>query len=306
MPYVLEEKIRIGISACNYGAMVRYNRRGWDRVAQLEREWGAFIWTPVCPEIGAGLGVPRDSVRLVGGDGDDFWRGNARMKNRRGADVTDAMKKAIADNEKVLERADIEAFVFMEGSPTCGVYRTTLKDKRLGRPPGAFGSRLLESRYFLIPAQDLDSPLKWWDWRRRLHAYVWLKRQPLASKAEIYGIWNNFKFLCQEVDDHAARDIGRSLAAMPKQLSRQYAERWRDDVLRLLRKQSTPRRIHAALQKHYAYYRKHIGAADLKVIAPRIDQSKHAFVDAVVRMEARAFTEGFHFAGAPVFYRSSR
>jgi uncharacterized protein YbbK (DUF523 family) len=59
MPYILSEKIRVGVSACNAGARVRWNRAGWDRLKSLDRELSNFIWTPVCPETMAGLGTHR-------------------------------------------------------------------------------------------------------------------------------------------------------------------------------------------------------------------------------------------------------
>jgi len=158
---ILEEKIRVGISACNFGAKVRWNRKGWDRIAPLGRERDDFIWTPICPEVNSGLGVTRPPIRLIGGNGDELWTGEAGVKNRNGEDVSAQIKKGLLDSLEILHRAGIEAFVFMEGSPTCGVYRTTLKNKRLGKPPGAFGSLLLREDYFLIPAEDLDSPIKW-------------------------------------------------------------------------------------------------------------------------------------------------
>ena len=87
MPIVIKEKIKIGVQACNFGAKTRYNRKSWDRVAGLGREKDAFIWTPVCPEAMSGLVVPRLPMKLVDGNGDDFWRRQARMKNKQGLDV---------------------------------------------------------------------------------------------------------------------------------------------------------------------------------------------------------------------------
>jgi uncharacterized protein YbbK (DUF523 family) len=315
MPIIIHEKIRIGVSACNAGARVRYNRAGWDRIAQLNREMTSFIWTPVCPEVMAGFGVPREAVRLSGGNGDDLWDDNARMKNRSGMDLTDDIKAGCGDCLEALKRADVQAFVIMEGSPSCGVYRTTLKNKRLGHPPGVFGSLLLKEDLFLIPALDLESPLKWWDWRRRLHAFCWLKGLEIDSKKQIYDVWHHLKFMCQEVDDAEARRIGSWLAGLPKRLTRQAAEEWRSATLRLLRKPSTIKRITSVMMKHYAFYRKHFhpGAeADEEAVpgeditAPTADVSKYKYVEELLKMEKRAVTEGFDFEGAPVLYRENR
>ena len=160
---VLADRIKIGISACNFGAQVRWNHRGWDRLEQIGRERLAYSWTPVCPEVNSGLGVPRPPIRLVGDDGHEFWQGRARLKSRGGEDVSVKAREGMRASLEILRRAGIQAFVFMEGSPSCGVYRTSLRGQRIGRPPGAFGSLLLNEGFFLIPAIDMESPVKWWD-----------------------------------------------------------------------------------------------------------------------------------------------
>jgi uncharacterized protein YbbK (DUF523 family) len=318
--YIISEKIKIGVSACNTGARIRWNRAGWDRLAPLERERNSFIWTPVCPEVMAGLGVPRSPIRLVGGNGDDFWNRTADVKNREGRDVSSVLRDACGECERALGRAEIEAFVFMEGSPTCGVYRTTMKNKRLGKPPGVFGSLLFKKELFLIPALDLESQVKWWDWRRRLHAFCWLKQQDLQSKSQIFDIWHHFKFICQEVDRAEADEIGRSLAASPKGFDIEFARAWRSRTLDLLRKPSTHRRIASVMQKHYAHYKKHLkgdfkhlqgdadagSAPDDVPKAPDARLSKYKFVEELKLMENRAVSEGFLFAGTPVIYREVR
>jgi uncharacterized protein YbbK (DUF523 family) len=303
MAQVLQEKIKVGISACNFGARVRWNRKGWDRIAPLEREKDNFIWTPICPEVNSGLGVTRAPIRLTGGNGDKLWTGETGVKNRNGEDVTDQVKQGLSESLAILRRADIEAFVFMEGSPTCGVYRTTLKNKRLGKPPGAFGSLLLREDYFLIPADDLDSPVKWWDWRRRLHAFAWLKRQNLSSKKQLYDIWHLLKFMSQEVSRQEADEIGQRLAAMPRRFSTEFAEQWRSDVLGLLRRPSTFKRICSVMLKHYAHYRKHFGQSGQDVRVPQSTDAKRAFVGELHEMEKKAFIDGFDFGGAPVIFR---
>ena len=303
MPYIMREKIKVGISACNFGAMVRWNRKGWDRIAVLEREKDNFVWTPICPEVNSGLGVARPAIRLVGGNGDDFWAGEARMKNRTGEDVTDQVKAGLTTSLEILKQAGIEAFVFMDGSPTCGVYRTTLKNKRLGKPPGAFGALLLRENFFLIPALDLESPVKWWDWRRRLHAFAWLKREELSSKSQIYDIWHLLKFMCQEVAPKESAEIGRRLAAMPKAFSPSFADAWKKDVLALLRMPSTLKRIHSIMLKHYGHYRKHFNPAAKDVKVPAADTAKRNFVRELLDMEKRAILEGYDFGGAPVIFR---
>jgi uncharacterized protein YbbK (DUF523 family) len=304
MDYILTEKIKLGISACNFGAKVRYNHRGWDRLACLDRQKLDYTWTPICPEVNSGLGVPRPPMKLTSGNGHDFWEGKAKVKNRKGQNITEAVLKGVGNSLNILKQCDLEGYVFMEGSPTCGVYRTTLKNKRLGKPPGVWGSVLLKEDLFLIPAIDLESPWKWWDWSRRLHAFVWLRRQELANMNKLYDVWHNLKFICQEVDVAAAREIGQSLANTPKKkVTRAFIAAWKQDVLRLIRRPSQLNRIYATMLKHYAHYRKYFGLKPKDLSVPDIRAGKHKFIEELGKLERKALAEGYQFKGRPIAYQ---
>lgn len=305
MPYVLSRKLILGISACNAGAHVRWNRAGWDRIKLLEREKDAFIWVPVCPEVNSGFGVPRHTIKLSNGTGDDFWQQKARVKNRQGRDVSQEIAQGCQTSLDILERSNIDAFVYMDGSPSCGVYRTTLRNTSRGKPPGVFGSLLLKKDLFLIPALDLESPLKWWDWRRRLHAFIWLKDQEIKSKKQLYDIWHNFKFICQEVNRKESDEISHLLADMPKKIGSTFIETWKTKVLSLVRQPSTPAKIRSVAQKHFSYYAKHL-AKDKKseISAKDIKLSSRGFTKQLTELEKIAVLKNIIFAGTPVIYLS--
>jgi hypothetical protein len=192
----------------------------------------------------------------------------------------------------------------MDGSPSCGFYRTTLKNKSLGKPPGVFGSLLLKEQLFLIPAMDLDSPIKWWDWRRRLHAFIWLKRAEIKNKAEFYEIWHNFKFLIQELDRPAADRIGAELAGMTKKFDRLSAEKLKNEILLILRKPTTLKKIQHAAEKQMSFYcRRFKICYDEKM--PIAERGKHKFADKLIELEKRAVTENISYGFAPVLFRDN-
>jgi uncharacterized protein YbbK (DUF523 family) len=302
MPQIISQKIKIGISACNAGAKVRYDRKGWDRLQELGRERDAFIWTPVCPEVLAGLGVPREPMKLSGGNGDDFWNGQARAKNRRGQDVGENLKQGSLAALEALKRAGVEAFVYMDGSPSCGVYRTTLKAERLGKPPGVFGSLLLKEQIFLIPALDIMSPLRFWDWRRRLMAFVWLKRAELATKQSLIETWHVLKFLCQEIDRARADALSVRIASMPARYNPVFVEEIRAEMLALLRLPSSEKRIEGAVRKNMAFFRKHYGGPS-EMEMPKAERGKRAYLAELIALEKRAIADGLDYGFVPVIYR---
>ncbi len=305
MPHLISEKIKIGVSACNFGSKVRYNRKGWDRISELDREKDSFHWTPVCPEVLSGLGVPRQPIRLSGGNGDDLWNGEASVKSRSGENVTEKIKAGAISALDALKRAGIEAFVFMEGSPSCGVYRTTLKNKRLGKPPGIFGSLLLKETFFLIPAEDLQSPLKWWDWRRRLHAFVWLKRKEIKSKKDVITVWHDLKFICQESSRTDSDQLGRDLASMPKKLTDQFVSEIKRRILDIIRLPSTQKRIQNSAEKQMVYYAKHFNIKAEEKLPKAVD-GKIKFVKRLRDFEKKSLELDIENSLVPVIFRDER
>lgn len=301
MHHALDRKIHIGISACQFGARVRYNGKARDVSELLGRERGDFIWHPVCPEAASGMGVPRNPVSLRGGNGDDFWEGRADIKSRTGQNLNEWIRAGAVSCLETLNRAGVKVFIFMEGSPSCGVYRTSLKNRRLGHPPGIFGSLLLREGFFLIPAEDLQSPLRWWDWRRRMFAFVWLDAQSLTRAAEASEIWHTVKFLLQELSRVEADDIGRRLADAKSLKSGDYADIKRQ-ILDILRRPSTTVKIKQALWKNYSYMRKHHDFQSDIIRMPTDERSITRIAEELHSLEILSAKKGLLFGASPLHY----
>jgi len=303
---VIHEKIRIGISACCMGSPVRYNGKGFDELQNLGREKTDFIWHPVCPECMAGLGVPRNPIHVSGGDGSMVWTGDAEVKNRGGQRVGDMLKAGCTACMEALKRGGVTAYVYMDGSPTCGVYRTSLKKQKRGNPPGVFGSLLLDNGFFLIPSADLQSPLRWWDWRRRLLAFHWFKTVSLENINDIYAVWYKLKFLCQELNNTWAREMGRTLAALDRHLSQEFIDTFRNELLDVLRQPSTVKRITNSLWKNYSHYRKVSGKTVDEVNSPEFKRNVTTIAKELILMERTAIDESILFGTSPVIFRDVR
>jgi len=115
--------IRISVSACLLGEKVRYDG-GHKRDGFLVDTFGRYVeWVPVCPEVEMGLGVPRETLRLV----------------RIGADVRLIMAKAGVDHTeemcayaegrvKQLAGEDLCGYILKKDSPSCGMERVRVFD----------------------------------------------------------------------------------------------------------------------------------------------------------------------------------
>jgi uncharacterized protein YbgA (DUF1722 family)/uncharacterized protein YbbK (DUF523 family) len=114
-----DEPIRIGVSVCLLGKEVRFDGQH-KRDAFLVEELGRFVeWVPVCPEVEVGMGVPRESVRLVAeADG-----GPRMVGQRSGADWTSRMVALSDKRARALAKNGLSGFVLKSKSPSCGMER---------------------------------------------------------------------------------------------------------------------------------------------------------------------------------------
>ncbi|HKA15661.1 MAG TPA: DUF523 domain-containing protein [Myxococcota bacterium] len=133
--------VRVGISSCLIGQAVRYDgghKRDRALCAALRR-FAEFV--PVCPELEAGLGVPRPPMRLV--------REGERVRLieiASGRDHTQRLARFTAARVRALRALDLSGYVFKKGSPSCGVarvplYRTGARRRRSGTGLFARGVR---------------------------------------------------------------------------------------------------------------------------------------------------------------------
>ena len=309
MENLLNRKIRLGISACQFGAKVRYNGKGIDLTQYLGRDRGQFIWTPVCPEIMSGMGVPRPSIKLSGGNGFDFWAGKANIKNKDGENRNDMIKKGALACFETLERANIDAYVFMEGSPSCGVYRTSLKNQRLGKPPGVFGALLLEKGVFLISSIDLQSPIRWWDWKRRLIAFIWIKEKNINSREILVDIWDKIKYVLYELHEKEAQMLKiqiKEILTSTESLSNNTFDSIKTSILNLLRKPAELENIKKCLWANYIDLKQKENIEIKDIFEPHILRNMTHIAQELLNIEIEVRKKNILFRSSPINYKPDR
>lgn len=179
--------LRIGISRCLLGDEVRYDG-GHKRDGFLVDVLGRYVeWVPVCPEVEAGMGIPREAIHLVGNPRDP------RLETIRGADVTGIMTTFSERRLHDLEALELSGFVFKKGSPSCGIERVRVHNRQ--GMPGVNGvglfARAFMDRFPLIPVEEegrLCNPVLRESFIERLFSYHrWraLLRRPIARQAVV-------------------------------------------------------------------------------------------------------------------------
>jgi uncharacterized protein YbgA (DUF1722 family)/uncharacterized protein YbbK (DUF523 family) len=147
----MDERIRLGVSQCLMGENVRYD--GGHTLDHFVRDTlGQYVdFVPVCPEVECGLGVPREAMRL---EGDLESPRLVTIQTRK--DLTDRMLAWAGQRVRQLEKEDLCGFIFKSKSPSSGMERVEVYNKK-GMPVkqgvGLF-ARAFKTHFPLLPVED--------------------------------------------------------------------------------------------------------------------------------------------------------
>lgn len=119
---------KILISACLIGQKVRYHGKDalcHHKILEKWQQEGRLI--AVCPEVSAGLPVPRPSCEIQGSDGGlAVLAGKSRVVSHNGIDRTDAFLAGAKKTLQIAKAHNIQFAVLKSNSPSCG--NTTIYD----------------------------------------------------------------------------------------------------------------------------------------------------------------------------------
>ena len=127
-------KSKILVSACLMGHKVRYNGSEKAHLEETLRRWqNEHRLVTHCPELAAGLSIPRLPAEIVDGTGYDVMQGRARILESDGHDVTAHYQLAAWLALRAAQEAGCCAAILTDGSPTCGsqeIYSGTFSGQR--------------------------------------------------------------------------------------------------------------------------------------------------------------------------------
>jgi len=271
-------KIPVGISACLCGDEVRFDG-SHTRDRYLMEVLGPYVrWVKTCPEEGAGLGTPRESLRLV-----RTPNGVRMVGNRSTTDVTERIDGYSDARLEELRGERLRGYVLKKSSPSCGMERVRIYDDK-GVPSrdgvGLF-ARALIARYPNLPVEEegrLRDPRLRENFVTRIFAYDrWINlRGGDPRPRDIVAFHTQHKMLVlAHSPEHYAR-MGPLVAQAGSLPMPELLDRYEDELMGALARIASPGR-HANTLEHLAGYLKR----DLEV------DDKRELHDAI-----RAFREG--------------
>jgi uncharacterized protein YbgA (DUF1722 family)/uncharacterized protein YbbK (DUF523 family) len=281
--------IRIGISSCLLGEQVRFDG-GHKRSDFLVETLGRFVeFVPVCPEMEIGLGVPRETLRLVRDGNDKDTRALRLVANQTGLDHTEKMNAYAQRRTIALAREDLSGYVLKKDSPSCGmervrVYGVSGTATRDGA--GLFASALMR-KFPNLPIEEEgrlnDSHLRE-NFVERVFAYRRLRsffstRWTLGGLVQFHTM---HKLVLMAHSPKAYNELGR-FVANTKQLSR---DRVHDDYERAfmeaLKKLATTARHTNVLHHMLGYLHEHLDPTARAELVSLIDDYRCGLVPLIV------------------------
>lgn len=124
--------MKVLVSACLLGRNCKYNGGNNKSEPVMEFLRGREV-IPVCPEMLAGLGVPRTPIEIVDGV----------VTDRNGIVVDGVIRRAVAEILEQIQDEDIQCAVLKARSPTCGVRQVY---------DGSFSGKLIDGSGVLAQA----------------------------------------------------------------------------------------------------------------------------------------------------------
>lgn len=256
-PNHIEHKVPVGISACLLGDNVRYNG-GHSRSTYCLGPLSEFFdYHKFCPEVAAGFGTPRPTMRLEG----DPDAPTLSFSNQPGSDVSEQLQNA---NHRYLDNLpEIDGYILMKNSPSCGLERIKVYQENghphMQRVAGLF-TQALQQRYPLLPIEEdgrLHDPALRENFLLRVFAHHEFRHTVLAdlSMKALIDYHSRYKYVVMAHSQSAYKALGRLLSGQEDCTIEVLSERYFSQFMTALSKPAK-RKDHCNVLMHLVGYLK--------------------------------------------------
>jgi len=256
------EKIRIGVSTCLMGDPVRYDD-GHAHDWYVTDTLGRYVeFVPVCPETEAGLGIPREPMRLVG---DPESPHLLTIKTKR--DMTDILVTWARKRVRELEKEDFCGFIFKSKSPSSGMERVkvyTESGMPVKKGVGLFAGAFMK-HFPLIPVEEegrLHDPGLRENFIERIFTLERWRRSLTGRKniGRLVAFHTAHKLLILSHSTKQYREMGRLVGQSKGQKIAKVYSRYESLLMEALRLKTTVKKHTNVLQHMMGYFKRQLTA----------------------------------------------
>ena len=293
-------KIKIGISSCLLGEEVRFDG-GHKRDRFITDRLAAYVtFVPICPEVGVGMGIPREPIKLVGTVDDHRALG---VKDKT-LDVTEDLVKFADTTATRLDK--VSGYIFKSKSPSCGMERVKLYPKSSSMPSrdgiGIYAKRIMELLPDLPVEEEgrLNDPILRENFIERV--FVYRRWQDLVAKgvtsARVIEFYTRHKLIVLAHGQRGYKSMGKLVANMDKKSTEGMAKQFISSLMATLKKPATRRGHTNVLQHAQGYLKKTLDKDDKQELAQTIEQYRLGHLPLIVPITLLRH----HFRRNPVEY----
>ena len=275
--------IKIGVSSCLLGEKVRYDG-GHKHDRYITDTLGKFFtFVPVCPEVGCGMSIPREAMRLEAQSA-----GIRLVTNKTGVDKTDQMLAFCRDAVRGLEREDLCGFIFKKDSPSSGLFNVKVYHKgapaKVGR--GLFADAVVQ-HFPLLPVEEEgrlhDMNLRE-NFIERIFAYRRWKDlvQDDKTLGRLVAFHTAHKLLIMAHSPAIFREMGKLVAhgkGMPRE---ELFTNYQELFMKALRHHATARKNTDVLQHIAGYFKKQLTGVEKGELQEVIEDYHRRLVPLIV------------------------
>ncbi|SHJ73295.1 Uncharacterized conserved protein YbbK, DUF523 family [Anaerobranca californiensis DSM 14826] len=146
---------KIVISSCLLGACTKYDG-GHNKKEQILKKLVNMEIISLCPEVLGGLPTPRPPAEIIGGDGFSVLKGNCKVLNNLGEDVTENFIKGAKETLRICLDKGCQIAILKGNSPSCSnkfIYDGSFRGKKvLGL--GVTAALLIENNIKVFSEED--------------------------------------------------------------------------------------------------------------------------------------------------------
>jgi uncharacterized protein YbgA (DUF1722 family)/uncharacterized protein YbbK (DUF523 family) len=250
-----QDKILIGVSSCLVGEKVRFDGGHKQNRYVLDTLGQYFRYRPFCPEMAVGLGVPRETIRLVERDGRIEAIGNKHPD----LNVTEPLIRC-AHDQRAWHR-EIFGYIVKKDSPSCGMERVRVyRGEQPQRDGAGLYTQTLMQNFPSLPVEEegrLGDPVLRESFVKRVFIYRRWREMVDAGldRAALTDFHARHKLILYSHDQDRGRRLGRELSQAHNESIDDYAPRYLAELMNIL-KVYAKRSNHVNVLEHIRGYLK--------------------------------------------------
>jgi len=280
----MEDKIRIGVSACLLGQPVRFDG-GHKHDRYLTNTLGEYLdFVPVCPEVESGFSIPRETLRLVGDP-----EAPRLVTSRTNIDHTDRMTGWAEKRVRELEKENLCGFIFKSDSPSSGLMRVKVYNpKGMAEKKGVgLFARAFTRHFPLLPVEEegrLNDPVLRETFIEQIFALKrWRETLALGQNMKnLVDFHTRHKLLMLSHSPTNARLMGKLVADGRKTPIQTVYAQYENLLIETLRMKSTIKKNLNVLEHILGYFKNQLDPDEKQEMLEIFDRYRNAFVPLIV------------------------